>query len=64
MNEISRVIAYLIGILAGVFALVIGIIRGDWELIALGVTLITVDGVAAAHTPSAVAARGRHGTHE
>lgn len=64
MNEIVRVVAYLAGILVGVFALVIGIIRGDWELVALGITLITVDGVAVAHTPTAVASRGRYGSTE
>lgn len=58
-QEIVRLIAYLAGVAAGLFALAVGIIERDWELITLGGSLMGISGLAGVNVPSVT--KARHG---
>lgn len=58
-----RLVAYVIFMLVGAIALVYGVIRSDWELIALGGSLLGTNVLASVNVPGALP-RGKYGDHD
>ena len=51
-EEIARLVGYLAGIAVGVLLIVLGALRGDWQLIGAGLPLVGVSALASRHVPA------------
>lgn len=56
-EEIARLAGYLAGLALGVIMVVVGVIRGDWQLIGAGLPLAGLSTVASRNVP---ATAGQH----